>query len=69
MQERYSTPFTFNNLAKMATFCANTKLPLIQGYYAHCDNPTTDQQGSSDINTRADHKQPQALRWPRDHHH
>jgi hypothetical protein len=51
MQERYSTPFIFDNLVKMATFCASTKIPSIQGYYAYCDNPATDQQGSSDINT------------------
>jgi hypothetical protein len=51
MQERYSTPFIFDDLSKMATFCADTKLPSIQGYYAHCDNSVSDQQCSSDIKT------------------
>jgi hypothetical protein len=45
MQTRYSVPFVFDNLIKMATFCSKNKITSMQGYYAHCDKPATDKQG------------------------
>jgi hypothetical protein len=35
MQTRYSSSYIFDSLERMATFCSNKPLPLIQGYYAN----------------------------------
>ena len=51
MLTRYSEPFIFDNLIKMAPFCSDNKIPSIQGYYAHYETSTTDKQGIQDIMT------------------
>ena len=38
MQTRYSSPFIFESLHKMASFCENQEMPYIQGYYIHLDS-------------------------------
>jgi hypothetical protein len=38
MQSRFLTPFIFESINKMASFCDTHELPFIQGYFIHLDS-------------------------------
>jgi hypothetical protein len=49
MQSRFSAPFIFDDLSKMARFCSFDKIPSIQGYYTHCAQPNNTTEGILDL--------------------
>jgi hypothetical protein len=41
LQERYHVPVIFGKLSVMLNFLSSDRVPVVQGYYAHCDLPST----------------------------
>jgi hypothetical protein len=49
MQSRFASPFIFESISKMASFCDTHDMPFVQGYYINLDSPKDDYSRTQEL--------------------